>query len=52
MESQEKPSPRQWAPWIDDPDDPAEGVMTPEQSKAFAQKVKERMQREKAADKK
>jgi hypothetical protein len=46
MESQEKPSPGQWAPWIDDPDDPSEGVMTPEQARAFAEKVKARMQRE------
>ena len=42
-------SPGQWAPWISDPD-PPEKPMTPEESKAAAQKVMERMRsRRKAA---
>jgi hypothetical protein len=34
---------RQWAPWIDDPDEPE--LMTPQESKAAAQKAKEFMDR-------
>jgi hypothetical protein len=30
-------SPGQWAPWIDDPDPPADSLMTPEASKKAAE---------------
>jgi hypothetical protein len=35
MESERKPSPGQWAPWIDDPD-PPEAPMSEEQSRKAA----------------
>ncbi|HEY1430929.1 MAG TPA: hypothetical protein VGF39_04765 [Stellaceae bacterium] len=39
MESQRKPSPGQWAPWIDDPDPPEE-PMSPEQLEKFGKGAK------------
>jgi len=38
MESQRKPSSEQWAPWIEDPDEPVP-PMTDEESKAAAKKA-------------
>jgi hypothetical protein len=47
MESQNTRSPGQWAPWVDDPDAPDDGVLTPEESKTAARKIRERAEKQK-----
>jgi hypothetical protein len=44
MESERKPSPGQWAPWIDDPDPPEE-PMSDEQLEKLAEEAKAFLER-------